>query len=85
MDETDLAFDGDHLDRILPNVEIKDGARIGEHIAERTGGLNDCFVAFIVKTCHPGSHVSLRYLDIEGDELNLGAVAVPDPGPVGND
>ena len=85
MDESHRAPDGNHFGGVVPDAEVKDSPGIGQDVSEVARRLDDGLAALVAEPDLARGHVHLGQVALQSDELDLGAVADPDPGPVRHD
>ncbi len=85
MDKRHRPLDRNHFGGIVPHTEVKDGSGIGQNISEVARGLDGDLVALVAEPGFTRGHVHLGQVARKSDDLDLGTVPKPDPGPVRND
>jgi hypothetical protein len=84
VDESDVAFQGEHFHRLITHREVEGGMGLGQDIAEGGGRLDHSMGAFVREPCDPRGDVEVRCVALEGEELYLRTGPYPDPESVGH-
>ena len=82
MDEIDVTVDGNDFQRGVADIEVEYRLAGRDDIAERGRYLDDDILALVVQPCKPRGHIQGCGLGVEIDELDLGVLAHPQPGPI---